>query len=306
MSDWPALRPLPDWRPTADAVHLWTQILGKVRLARMPWTNHAWHAALYLSPRGLTTGLLPDDGVEVELDVVGERLRVRSASGGEWGFALGPMSVAAFYRQTRDALAEAGVEPDVWPEPVEIPGPVVPFPDDDAVRPYDAEAVRDFWRALREAHRVMTTFRARFVGKASPVHFFWGAFDLAATRFSGRPAPPHPGGAPNLADWVMREAYSHEVSSAGLWPGGDLGEAHFYAYAYPEPDGFREHAVAPAAARYDAGLGEYLLPYEAVRAADDPDAALLAFLQTTYEAAADGAGWDRAALEAELPPPAGR
>jgi hypothetical protein len=306
MSDWPALPPLADWRPTADAVHLWSQVLGKIRLDRMPWINHAWHTALYVSPRGLTTGLLPNDGVEVELDVVGGRLRVRSASGDEGGFALNAMSVADFYGRTLDTLAEAGLEPSIWAEPVEIPGPVVPFPDDHEVRPYDGEAVRAFWGALRHAHRVMTAFRARFVGKASPVHFFWGAFDLAATRFSGRPAPPHPGGAPNLADWVMREAYSHEVSSAGFWAGDPLGEAHFYAYAYPEPNGFRAHPVKPSAARYDADLGEFVLAYEAVRTADDPDATLLAFLQSTYEAAAEHAGWDRAALERDLPPSPGR
>ena len=302
MSDWPALPPSADWRPTADAVHRWLQAIGKVRLARTPWINHSWHVPLYVSARGLTTGLVPEGGIEVELDVVAERPRVRSVSGADAGFALGPMSAADFYRQFLDALAQVGVAPDLWPMPVEIAGDVVPFPEDDVVRPYDADAVRAYWRALVQAHRVLTAFRARFVGKASPVHVFWGAFDLAATRFSGRPAPPHPGGAPRLADWVMREAYSHEVSSAGFWPGGDLGEAHFYAYAYPEPDGFRTHAVAPEAARYDADLGEYLLPYPAVQTAPDPDAALLAFLQTTYEAAADAAGWDREALEADLPP----
>lgn len=301
MTDWPRLPPLADWQPTLDAVHRWAQAVGKVRLALTPWTNHAWHVPLYVSARGLTTGLMPAGDVEVELDVVAGRLRVRAASGADAGFALGPMAVADFYRQLLAALAEVGAAPAVWPEPVEMEPDPTPFPDDTAPRPYDADAVRAFWGALRNAHRVMTRFRARFVGKASPVHFFWGAFDLAASRFSGRPAPPHPGGAPNLADWVMREAYSHEVASAGLWPGAPLGEAHFYAYAYPEPDGFREHPVAPAAARYHADLGEFVLPYEAVRTADDPDAALLAFLQTTYEAAAEHGRWDRAALEADLP-----
>lgn len=301
MTDWPRLPPAADWRPTADAVHRWLQVIGKVRLGRTPWVNHAWHVPLYVSARGLTTGLIPDGQVEVELDVVADRLHVRAASGLDAGFHLEAMSVAEFYRHLLDALAAVGLEARVWPMPVEIPGDVVPFPDDIEARPYDADAVRAYWGALRAAHRVMLAFRARFVGKVSPVHVFWGAFDLAVTRFSGRPAPPHPGGAPHLADWVMREAYSHEVSSAGLWPGLELGEAHFYAYAYPEPDGFRDAPVAPDAARYDADLGEFVLPYEAVRAAPDPDAALMGFLQTTYEAAADLGGWDRPALEADLP-----
>lgn len=296
---WPALPRSADWQPTADAVHRWTQIVGKVRLAGTPWVNHAWHVPLYVTARGLSTRLIPGLGAELAFDFVDHRLTV--TSGAQASFALGPMSVAAFYQQTLDALAEAGVAVEVWPEPVELPGEVVPFPDDTAPRPYDADAMAAYWRALVAAHRVMTAFRARFVGKASPVHFFWGAFDLAATRFSGRTAPRHPGGAPNLADWVMAEAYSHEVSSAGLWPGGDLGEAMFYAYAYPEPDGFREAPVEPEGVTYAAELGEYLLPYEAVRSAPDPDAALLAFLQSTYEAAADAGGWDRAALEANLP-----
>jgi len=303
MPAWPALPRFDDWQPTHDAVHRWTQAIGKIRLDKMPWVNHAWHSPLYVSARGLTTGLVPDGGFEIELDVVAERLHVRAASGLDAGFALGPMSVADFYGRLLDALAAVGVEAHVWAEPVEIPGDIVAFPDDTEPRPYDAVAVRAYWGALRDAHRVMTAFRARFVGKASPVHFFWGAFDLAATRFSGRPAPPHPGGAPNLADWVMREAYSHEVSSAGLWPGGsDLGEAQFYAYAYPEPDGFRTAAITPEAAHFHEGYGEFLLSYDAVRTADDPDAALTAFLETTYAAAADLGAWDRDALEADLPP----
>ncbi|WP_412060738.1 DUF5996 family protein [Rubrivirga sp. IMCC45206] len=302
MSDaWPALPPFADWQPTADAVHRWTQIVGKVRLAGTPWVNHAWHTPLYVTARGLSTGLIPGPGVELAFDFVDHRLAVSSTSGAQSAVALAPMSVAEFDRQLAAALAAVGASVEVWPQPVEIPGEIVPFPDDTAPRPYDADAVTAYWRALVAAHRVMTAFRARFIGKASPVHFFWGAFDLAATRFSGRTAPRHPGGAPNLADWVMAEAYSHEVSSAGLWPGGGVGEAMFYAYAYPEPDGFREAPVEPEAARYDEALGEYLLPYEVVRSAPDPDAALLAFLQSTYQAAADAGDWDRAALEADLP-----
>lgn len=300
---WPPL-PLDSWADTLDTLHRWSQVVGKVRLGAMPWVNHAWHVPLYVTTRGLSTGLVPHPtgGFEVAFDFHAHRLSVVTADGAERAFGLGPMSVAAFYEQTLGALREAGVAPDVWPEPVEIPGPVVPFPDDHAPRAYDAEAAHRHWRVLLQAHRLLTVFRSRFVGKASPVHWFWGAADLATTRFSGRPAPPHPGGAPNLADWVMREAYSDELSSAGFWPGTGLGEPAFYAYAYPEPPGFADAPVQPDAAYYHVGLGEFVLPYEAVRTAEDPDRAVLDFLQSTYEAAADGAEWDRAALERHLPP----
>ena len=300
---WPPL-PLDEWEDTYATLHRWTQVVGKVRLGAMPWTNHSWHTPLYVTVRGLSTALVPHEtrAFEVEFDLVDHRLRVATSDGDRRSFPLRPMSVAAFYRRLLRALDDLGVQTDVWPEPVEIPGPVRPFPDDDDHAAYDADAAHRLWRVLLQSHRVFTAFRARFTGKASPVHFFWGAFDLAVTRFSGRTAPTHPGGAPHLADWVMEEAYSHEVSSAGFWPGAGLGEPAFYAYAYPEPDGFRDHPVRPEAARYHGDLGEFVLPYEAVRTAPDPDAALLDFLQSTYEAAADLAGWDRDALEREGSP----
>jgi hypothetical protein len=295
---WPEL-PLEPWQETCETLHLWTQIVGKIRLAQMPWVNHSWHVPLYVTARGLTTSLIPygPRGFEVEFDFADHRLRIASTDGGRRAFELEPMSVAAFHREIMDALGGLDIPVRILPRPVEIPDPVQRFPENEKQASYDAEAVERFWRALLQVHRVMTDFRARFLGKVSPVHFFWGAFDLAVTRFSGRTAPKHPGGAPNCADWVMEEAYSHEVSSAGFWPGAGLGEAAFYAYAYPEPDGFRKHAVKPEAAYYSEQLGEFILPYEAVRTAGDPDGALLDFLQSTYEAAADLAGWDRNALE---------
>jgi hypothetical protein len=228
-------------------------------------------------------------------DFIDHRLRIETAGGERRSFVLAPMSVADFYRNVMRSLAELGVGTRIWPRPVEIPDPITPFPADEAHASYEPDAVQRFWRALVQIQRVFTDFRAHFIGKVSPVHFFWGAFDLAVTRFSGRRAPKHPGGAPNCADWVMEEAYSHEVSSAGFWPGS--GEAAFYAYAYPEPEGFRDYAVQPPEAYYHEALREFILPYETVRTADDPDAALLAFLQSTYEATADLAGWDRQALE---------
>jgi len=300
---WPELS-LEQWQETCRTLHLWSQIVGKIRLSQMPWLNHSWHVPLYVNARGLTTSLIPYDtrAFEIEFDLHDHRLQIVTSDGEHRSFELEPMSVAEFYRRIMRTLGELDVNARIWPMPVEIPGPIQPFPENEAQGAYDREAVGRFWRTLLQVHRVLTEFRARFVGKVSPVHFFWGAFDLAVTRFSGRPAPRHPGGAPNCADWVMEEAYSHEVSSAGFWPGVGLGEAAFYAYAYPQPDGFREYPVRPAAAYYHADLGEFILPYEAVRTADDPDAVLLEFLQSTYEAAADLAGWDRDALEHKLPP----
>ncbi len=288
--------PLDDWRDTAATLHRWLQIVGKVRLAHAPWVNHSWHVPLYVTARGLTTSLVPhgDGAFEIALDLTDHRLRVETTAGDRRSFALAPMTVAAFYGRLMRALAEVGVETEIWTMPVEIPDPVARFPDDHAHAAYDRDAVARYHQVLVAVERVMTRFRAEFVGKVSPVHLFWGAMDLAVTRFSGRTAPPHPGGAPHLADRVMREAYSHEVSSAGFWPGQGLGEPAFYSYAYPEPDGYRDAPVAPDAARYDADLGEFVLPYDAVRTAADPEAALLAFLRTTYRAAADGAGWDPA------------
>ena len=296
---WPRLPAPDDWAETLATVHRWTQIVGKVRLAHAPLVNHWWNVPLYVSARGLTTSAVPYGRrrFEVAFDFTTHTLDVVASDGGRGGFDLEPMSVAAFYERLMAVLRDLDLATEVWPMPVEIPGDVAPFPDDVWHEAYDADAVAAYWGALAQADRVLTEFRAGFVGKCSPVHFFWGAFDLAVTRFSGRPAPPHPGGAPHLADWAMREAYSHEVSSAGFWPGPEIGGAAFYSYAYPAPDGFTEAAVEPGAARYDADLGEFVLPYEAVRTAPDPDAMLLSFLETTYAAAADRGAWDRAALE---------
>ena len=296
---WPELAPTAAWADTLATLHRWVQIIGKIRMEKTPLVNHWWNVPLYVTPRGLTTSPIPHRGhrFQIDLDLLDHRLHVTSSWGEARAFALEPMSVAAFYRRLFGALEELGIDARIWTLPVEIADPVVPFPDDEAHAAYDADAVARFWRALLQADRVFSDFRARFLGKVSPVHFFWGAFDLAVSRFSGREAPPHPGGAPHLGAWVMEEAYSHEVSSAGFWPGGEIGEAAFYAYAYPAPDGFEASAVEPEAAAYHAGLGEFILPYEAVRTAGDPDAALLAFLQTTYAAAADLADWDRRALE---------
>lgn len=299
MTDaWPELPPLADWEDTVATVHMWTQVVGKVRLELGPPLNHSWGIALYVTPRGLTTGPVPHGArsFEITLDFVAHALRITASDGSERAFALEPMSVAEFYRKAMAALRELGLGVDIFARPVEVEE-AIPFAQDERHASYDADAVHRFWRALVQAERVFADFRARFVGKSSPVHFFWGAFDLAATRFSGRPAPTHPGGVPNCPDRVMEEAYSHELSSAGFWPGTGLGEAAFYAYAYPEPDGFRTAAVEPSAAYYHDDLREFVLPYESVRTAPAPDAALLAFLQTTYEAAADLGDWDRAALE---------
>jgi len=300
---WPPLLFEP-WQDTCATLHLWTQIVGKIRLARMPWVNHSWHVALYVTPGGLTTGSIPagDSSFEIVFDFVGHRLRIVTSGGEQRSFDLEPMSVAAFYDKLFSALAELRVETRIWPMPVELPDPIQPFTENQDQHFYDPEAVGPYWQALLQVHRVFTEFRARYLGKVSPVHFFWGAFDLAVTRFSGRTAPKHPGGAPNCADWVMVEAYSHELSSAGFWPGMGLGEAAFYAYSYPEPDGFSDYTVKPDAAYYHKDLGEFVLPYEAVRTADDPDAALLNFLQTTYEAVAENADWDRGALEMQGDP----
>jgi hypothetical protein len=293
---WPDLT-LTEWEGTKDALHLWTQVVGKVRLALAPMVNQWWQVPLYVSARGLTTSLMPagDIGLEMEFDFVDHRLALRTTDGGHGEVPLRPQSVAEFYGATMGALGELGISVRVLARPVELPV-AVPFADDLVARPYDAEAAERFWRALVQISRVMTVFRARFQGKVSPVHFFWGAADLAVTRFSGREAPKHPGGPPNCADWVQELAYDHEVSSCGFWPGGSE-EGSFYSYAYPAPDGFAEWPVSPSVASYDASLGEFILPYAAVRTSSDPDGDLLAFFQSTYEAAAELAAWDRAALE---------
>jgi hypothetical protein len=294
--DWPALR-VADWAATRDTLQLWTQIAGKVRMAKAPMVNHWWHVTFAVGTRGLTTGAIPDGRryFELSFDFVDQVLRIEVQGGERREIPLAPGSVAAFYEATMAALRELEIDAEIWPVPVELEH-VIPFEQDIEPRAYDGEAARTFWLQLVQASRVLSIFRARFAGKVSPVHVFWGALDLAVTRFSGRTAPTHPGGAPNCADWVMVEGYSHELTSCGFWPGGGE-EGAFYAYAYPEPEGYREQPVRPAEAYYYADGGQFLLPYEAVRTAADPDATLLAFLQDTYEAAADLAGWDRAALD---------
>jgi hypothetical protein len=295
---WPAI-PVADWQGTRDTFHLYTQVVGKVRLANEPHANHWWNTTLYLTSRGLTTSPMPHPtgpSFQIDLDLVDHRLDVTTVTGDRRSLALVPRPVADVHAAVMSMLDDLGVGTDIWPVPVEIPG-AIPFPDDTVHASYDADAVHRFWLALVEIERVVKRFRARFVGKASPIHVFWGALDLAHTRFSGRTAPPYEGEVPNCGPHVMREAYSHEVSSCGFWPGAPGEEGTFYAYAYPEPSGYRDAPVAPEGARWDDDLGEFVLPYEVVRTAPDPDGALLAFLQCTYEAAADAAGWDRAALE---------
>jgi len=296
---WPALS-YAELAQTYETLHLWTQVIGKVRLAQTPWLNHSWQTPLYVSARGLATGPIPHGArlFDLELDFIEAALRLRTDRTVA-DLRLRPMSIADFYHEVMAMLVEAGVPVRVHAIPNEMPE-AIPFHRDTASRAYDPAGARRLWRALVQADRVLKRFRTGFLGKASPTHFFWGSFDLAVTRFSGRRAPRHPGGAPHLPDAVMVEAYSHEVSSAGFWSGGPgCEEAVFYSYAWPEPAGFREAKVAPAAARYDQALGEFVLPYEAVRRAGDPEATLLAFLETTYAAAADAAGWDRSALECE-------
>lgn len=297
-SAWPPL-PLSQWRATRDTLHLWTQVVGKVRLALAPPENHWWHSALYVTPRGLTTSAMPYGGgtLEVQLDFVDHRLRLLVSDGRSQSFALRAEPVADFYARVMDALRAFGGEVHIWTQPQELPDPI-PLDRDREHAAYEPEHAARFHGALVQADRVLKRFRAGFVGKQSPVHFFWGSFDLAATRFSGRPAPPHPGGVPGMADWVTREAYSHEVSSVGWWPGDDrYPHPAFYAYAYPAPEGYSAAPVQPETAFFHEPMGEFLLPYEAVRAAADPDAAVLAFLRSTYRAAAEQGGWDREQLE---------
>jgi hypothetical protein len=298
---WPRLPPLAEWGDTLTTLHMWSQVVGKIRLARAPHVNHSWGTTLYVTTRGLTTSPIPrgEGAFAIDFDFVDHRLRISTSEGDERSFALEPMSVADFFAKTMQALGELGVTVHIFPRPVEVVE-AIRFDEDRQHASYDAKTVNLYWRALVEAERVLSEFRARFIGKVSPVHFFWGGFDLAVTRFSGRTAPKHPGGVPNCADWVMQEAYSHEVSSAGFWPGRGLGgreEPAFYAYAYPQPAGFAEFSIEPKAAYFHQGLGEFILPYEAVRTAADADHALLSFLESTYEAAAVLAAWDRRALE---------
>ncbi len=295
---WPAL-PFAEWKDTAATLHLWTQIVGKVRLALTPWLNHSWHVTLYVTARGLTTGPIAHGArvFEIEFDFIQHALRVSCSDGRGGSLPLRGHSVASFYRQLMRALREMELPVVISLMPNEI-AEAVTFPNDRLHTVYEKEPAERFWRVLLQTDRVFKIFRARFLGKCSPVHFFWGSFDIAVTRFSGRTAPEHPGGVPHLPNAVAREAYSHEVSSAGFWPGNDaLPEPVFYSYAYPTPDGFAEALVRPAAASWNATLREFVLPYEAVRTSATPDETLLEFLQSTYEAAANLADWDRAALE---------
>lgn len=282
---------------------MWTQIVGKTRLALAPEENHWWQVALYVSARGLTTSAMPSgtQAFAVEFDLVDHHLHLHDSDGRTAAIPLVPRSVADFYARYRDALRALGQAVRIRPVPVEIET-AIPFAEDREHAAYDADAAQRWWRALVQTTRVLQRFRSGFLGKASPVHFFWGGFDLATTRFSGRRAPPHPGRVPNTPDYVMREAYSHECASCGFWPGGGaIEEPAFYAYVYPEPPGYPDRRVRPADAAYHHGLGEFILPYEAVRRSPRPDATLLDFFQSAYEAAADLGRWDRAALERETP-----
>jgi hypothetical protein len=295
---WPELR-YDAWKDTYATLHRWMQVVGKIRLARMPWLNHTWQVTLYPTICGLTTGRMPygNRALEIEFDFVAHELRFKTSEGKVYAMVLRAVSVAQFYDETMHALTALGMPVSIRRMPCEIPD-AVPFDEDTTHRTYDADYANRCWRALASTTDVLNRFRSRWYGKASPVHFFWGAFDLAVTRFSGRRAPEHPGGVPGLADRVVRDAYSHEVSSAGFWPGSDaVPYPLYYSYAYPEPAGFAAAKVAPAGARYDTTLHEFVLPYDDVRQSNDPPATLLAFLQSTYEAAADRAGWDRAGLE---------
>jgi len=295
---WPSL-PLEAWGDTCATLHLWTQIVGKIRLAQSPWVNHSWHVTLYVTARGLTTGPIPYGTriFEIAFDFISHELTICSSDGGMADLSLQPQSVAAFYGRLKHEMATLDLQVKIHGKPNEVANPI-PFDQDESHAAYDPVYVNRFWRVLVQADRVFKQFRARFIGKCSPVHFFWGAPDLAVTRFSGRRAPEHPGGVPNMPDRLTREAYSHEVSSCGFWPGGGaIAYPVFYSYAYPEPAGFAAAPVKPKAAFYSTDFREFILPYDTVRNAESPDDTLLDFLQTTYEAAANLAQWDRDSLE---------
>ena len=295
---WPAL-PFEEWKETYTTLHLWTQIVGKIRLTQMPWINHSWHTTLYLTARGLTTSPMPYGArtFQIDFDFIDHNLAILTSEGGIKTVALAPRSVADFYQELFARLAELDLQVKIHTEPNEM-AVVTPFDKDHEHASYDPAAANRFWRALLQANRVLKQFRARFIGKCSPVHFFWGSFDLAVSRFTGRRAPEHPGGVLHLPDWVTREAYSHEESSCGFWPGSEqLPQAVFYTYVYPQPEGYPEAAIRPEGAYYNEQFREFILPYEIVRQSDSPDETLLEFLQSGYEAAADLAGWDRAELE---------
>jgi hypothetical protein len=303
---WPAL-PFEEWQPTAETLHMWTQVAGKIRLSLTPWINHSWHVTLYITPRGLTTSSIPHGlhTFQIDFDFIDHELKIQKSDGARRVIKLEPQPVAQFYAALMEMLADLRLPVKIDPLPNEIPEPIR-FDRDQEHRSYDTEYANRFWRVLLQCDRVFTKFRSRFCGKCSPVHFFWGSFDLAVTRFSGRPAPPHPGGVPHLPDTVTREAYAQEVSSLGFWPGNAANPTPiFYSYAYPEPPEFSRASVQPPAASYSSELHEFTLPYDAVRAADSPDDVLLEFAQSTYDAASKLAHWDRSALEeASLNPPA--
>ena len=302
-SDWPEV-PFSAWKDTCATLHMWTQIVGKIRLAQTPWTNHSWHVPLYVDARGLTTSPIPHGGrtFEIAFDFIDQQLDIRTVGGQRETLSLEPRTVADFYGRVRQALSRLDLDVSIYTTPSEIPDGI-PFDRDETHHQYDPDYATQFWRALVQVDRVFKEFRSRFIGKCRPVHFFWGSFDLAVTRFSGREAPPHPGGVPNFPDWVAREAYSHEVSSAGFWPGGGgMDDAAFYSYAYPAPDRFPEAVVRPSGASYSTQLGEFVLPYAVVRTAKSPDDVLLDFLHSTYEVAADAGAWARSSLERELGP----
>jgi uncharacterized protein DUF5996 len=295
---WPPL-PYSAWKSTCETLHLWTQIVGKIRLTLTPWLNHSWHVPLYVTARGLSTSAIPykDEAFEIRFDFIDQTFDIDVSTGQRRRIRLMPQSVCDFYAAVMKSLADLGIQVHITERPCEIPD-AISFSDDRTHASYDPDAAQRFWRALVQVDRVFKKFRTRFTGKASPVHFFWGSFDLAVTRFSGRLAPPFTNKVPGLSTVVMAEAYSHEVSSAGFWPGGGgIDYASFYSYAYPTPDGFKDAPVSPNGAFFDEKLGEFLLPYDEVRSAADPEASLLLFLQSTYEAAAEAAHWDRAVLE---------
>ena len=295
---WPSL-PLEAWSDTCATLHRWVQIVGKICLVQNAWVNHSWHATLHVTATGLSTPPIPYDGriFQIQFDFITHQLTLQSSDGRTGGFALEPQSVATFYARLMKEMGNLELRVTIRRTPNEVVD-AIPFDQDEGHRAYDQAYANRFWRVLVQADRVLKRFRARFIGKCSPVHFFWGAPDLAVTRFSGRRAPDHPGGIPNLPDWVTREAYSHEVSSCGFWPGGDpVPYPAFYSYAYPEPEGFAAAPVRPGGAFYSTDLREFILPYDVVRQAVSPDDTLLEFLQKTYEAAANMGGWDRSALE---------
>ncbi|MGA2535746.1 MAG: DUF5996 family protein [Terracidiphilus sp.] len=297
---WPPL-PQSAWSDTCATLQLWMQVVGKIRLALTPHLNHTWNVTLYPTVRGLTTMPMPHGQrmVQIDFDFIDHFLLVDTGEGDRRTIQLEPMTVAVFYQKLMAALDSLGLPVRIWPVPVEVAAPI-PFDQDQVHGAYDPEFAQRFWRVLLQTTRVFTQFRARFRGKVSPIHLFWGALDLACTRFSGRTAPEHPSMA-GLPDRVTRDAYSHEVSSCGFWPGAPGIEPFFYSYAYPEPPGYKDYAVAPAHAAFNPQFGEFVLPYKAMRQSADPDGALVQFLQSTYEAAAICAHWDRAALEVESP-----